>query len=321
MGFTLEAYPTLTREMGLKIGFCTDKIMFSYTDRGSVKQLKASPADTSTSQTTVYQLTDPGFLWHPDTHNLTVNYTCSINTPSHLFGQKGLAARDGGVLGVGLTWMAPDSGIRGSLEIGELNKNSPAPVTINGQLKFPAGELRGTLILRTVLYLKKRGSPVQNERLQAFHSGAVLGTLEDTKVIIDGNGSIFPVQEEYRPKEPLWRVSCDWDDPNEDQFTYDNFCLYLNTAHKDFGNLFAEKNLKNSPLLLEIACSAIQILVSKVLLEDCIVIDDLINRTNLKRGSISSVVSYFLTTYNWHYKKEDMEKLSVDIRKTMMNNL
>lgn len=319
MAVILEAFPKMSRELFVKIGCSSMLFKFFYTLHGENHELKITTTDTSTSRTAVYQLTDPGCQWHPEHHNLIIEFKCIINMPKFLFGKNGLAAEDGGVIGVAVMWMLPDSSIRGVTLLGEL-RNESIPARISGTVKFEKQQLRGTLILQTILFLKERGNPKGIEKYQASQTGTILGGLDETRVIIDGNGSMFPIQEKASPTDPLWWVICDWEDPTEDKFTYDNFCVFLNTAHENYTDLNANKGLKNSPLLMEIICSALQILITKVLMDPAAK-DATINGKDLQPGSISSVVNYLLHVYDWHFDFKNPEKLSMDIRKSMMNAL
>jgi hypothetical protein len=320
MAVILEAFPKMSRELLVKTGYNATIFNFLYKFHGENYELEATTADTSTSRAAVYQLRDPRCQWHPEQNNLVIECKCIINTPTFLFGKNGLAAVDGGVLGVAIMWMTPDASVRGVVPIGELRKNTPAPAEIKGSLNFKEQQLRGTLILQTILFLKEKGNPEGIEKYQASQTGTILGVLDETRVIIDGNGSMFPIQEKASPTDPLWWVTCDWEDPTEDKFTYDNFCVFLNTAHKDYTNLNANEGLKNSPLLMEIICAALQILVTKVLMDPAAK-DATINGKGLQPGSVSSVIHYLLRIYDWHFDPQNPERLSIDIRKSMMKML
>ena len=144
-----------------------------------------------------------------------------------------------------------------------------------------------------------------------------MGILDETRVIIDGNGSLFPIHEISSPNEPLWWVRCEWEDPLEDSFTDDNFCIYLNTAHKDFATLNVNEGLKNSALLMEIICGALQTLIMKVLNDDT-ARDATIRGAGIQQGSISSMVNYILHTFQINYDQNNPENLAIDVRKAMM---
>ena len=317
MAVLLEAFPKMSRDLLVKTGYSSAIYEFYYRYQGEMRELKADTADTSTSRASVLQLTDQACQWHPESSNLVAKCHCEINVPMFLFGENGLAAENGGVIGVAVMWMNPDASQRGVVTIGEINKTSPAPCIIEGNISFMPKQLRGTLILQTVLYLKERGLPKGLEKYQAAYTGTILGILDETRVIIDGNGSLFPIHEISSPNEPLWWVRCEWEDPLEDSFTDDNFCIYLNTAHKDFATLNVNEGLKNSALLMEIICGALQTLIMKVLNDDT-ARDATIRGAGIQQGSISSMVNYILHTFQINYDQNNPENLAIDVRKAMM---
>ena len=320
MAVILEAFPKMSRDLLVKIGYNSASYSFKYIYQGEERELTTTTADTSTSRAAVLQLSDQACHWHPETSNLVVTSRCTINVPSFLFGETGLAAADGGVIGIALMWMVPDASQRGVVPIGEVSKMTKIPCDISGELVFAPKQIRGTLVIQTVLYLKKRGNPVGAERYQARQIGTILGILDETRVIIDGNGSLFPIHEVSAPNEPLWWVRCDWNDPLEDAFVDDNYCIYLNTAHKDFSALNVNEGLKNSSLLMEILCASLQILIMKVLNDDT-AREATIQGSGLEEGSVSSMVNYFLRTFKVSYDQNNPEALAINIRKSMMKKV
>ena len=317
MAVILEAFPKMSRNLLVKTGYNSAIYSFKYKYQGEERDLTTTTADTSTSRAAVLQLSDQACHWHPETSNFIISSKCTINVPFFLFGEKGLAAADGGVIGVALMWMMPDASQRGVVPIGELTQKTKGPCEISGEIVFAPKELRGTLIIQTVLFLKEAGNPIGTERYQAQQPGTILGVLDETRVIIDGNGSLFPIHEVSAPNEPLWWVRCEWDDPLEDAFVDDNFCIYLNTAHKDYSALNVNEGLKNSSLLMEILCASLQILIMKVLNDDT-ARDATIQGSGIVEGSVSSMVNYFLHTFKVNYDQNNPEALAIDIRKAMM---
>lgn len=320
MAILLEAFPKVSRELLVKSGYIATKFKFGFGVNGEMMELKSSPTDASTSKMTVLQLEDSACKWHPEEYELEIECSSTINTPSFLFGEKGLAALDQGIIGVAIIWMATDSGVRGVREIGELSHKTAGPAVINGRIMFPSQLLRGTLILQTALFLKSKGNISASEQHLAHNPGTILGVLDETKVLIDGNGSMFPVHTVFTPSEPLWWVICNWEDPTQDQFTDDFFCIYLNSAHKDFGELNVNEGIKSSPLLMEIVCSSLQILVMKVL-NDPVYKADTVSGKDLRPGSISSVINYFIHVYGWAYDPDNPGDLAISIRKSLMKTL
>lgn len=316
MAVLMEAFPKLSHDLFVKTGYCSATYEFYYHDQGEVRRLRSDTADSSNTRSAILQLEDDACRWHPENYDLIARYRSIINVPSFLFGEKGLASGNGGIIGLALMWMNPEATQRGAIPIGEISSEARHPAIIEAEVTFPPGHLRGNLILRTVIYLKNPGRPEESERFLATRAGTILGVLDDTKVIIDGNGSVFPIYEVSVPGEPLWWVQCEWEDPRVDSFTDDNFCLYLNRAHRDYPSLNENGGPKNSALLLEIICSALQILITKVLDDDA-ARDDTIQGNCLQAGSVSAMVNYLLHTFDIRDEHENPEKMAMDIRKAL----
>jgi hypothetical protein len=322
MPVILSAYPELTNELRVKTGYNTNVFDFFYDSNGEIHQLDKADVMTvsNLSKVQTLKLSDPLGVWHPETYNLKIQCKCIINAPVFLFGPDGLAARKGGKIGIALIWTAKDASVRGTAPLGELDSETTGPVQIENTLVYKPHKLRGTLSLKTVLYLKERGRPSGEEFHLADDPGCILGVLDETKIIIDGKGSVFPVVETNAPARPLWWVSCNWQDALDDSFTEDNFALYLNTGHKDFPALNANAGLANSPLLAEIVASALQILIVKVL-NDPSAAQDTINGTNITKGSIASVVHYLLQTLNCGTSTNNPDGMAVLIRESLSGRM
>lgn len=317
MGFSLDAFPKMTEQLYVKTGYSTEGFKFGYHYKGEMRVLKAEPAITSTSKCTVLQLTDQVAQWNPDENNLFVEYKCSFRSPQFFFGENGLASLNGSVIGIALMWQDPDANQRGVKEIGEIPSTVYKTCSISGLVFFPEKQLKGTLVLQTILFLKKCVKPKPGEEHLASSVGTVFGIVDETRIIIDGNGSIFPIHEVKSPNDPLWWIRCDWEDPRTDRFTDENVCLYFNTVHKDYPSLNINEGIKNSPLLMEILCSALQIIISKVLNDDT-ARTDTIQGSNLEEGSVSSMVHYFLNTFGINYSKDNPETVAFEVRKAVM---
>ena len=298
MAIVLEAFPKISRGLITKSGYIATKYSFSFHDNGEIRSLTSTPTDSSTSKTTVLQLEDQGCKWHPEDHELIAECKSIITTPSFFFGPGGLSAADGGVIGVAIMWMAPDASIRGVQQIGEFTKKTIGPYEVKGIIHYPSKTLRGMLTMHTILYIKDRGNVTDEEKHLAHFSGTVLGVLDETKVVIDGNGSLFPIHMVSNPTDPLWWIQCNWEDPTQDAFSDDYFCIYLNSAHRDYAALNVNEGIKNSPLLLEIICSSLQLLIMKVLNDNVYRDETIHGGSSLRPGSISSVINYFIHTYN-----------------------
>ena len=93
--------------------------------------------------------------------------------------------------------------------------------------------------------------------------------------------------------------------------------MYLNTAHRDYASLNASEGMVNSPLLQEIICSALEILITRVMHEP--------GAKNYMRsgdgiipGSVASVVRYLMSRYDLVFSDTEPQVLALDLRKIIM---
>lgn len=295
MSIVIESFPKLNNELFAKIGHTCMSNKYAYYDNGISCPLDAENTETSNSKLTIVKLSDPTSKWHPETYNLQITVAGNINMPAHLFGPKGIASKKNGRLGIAVLWMSRDSSMRGIEPVADFT-NQCQPFDYSKLLTFPAHTLRGTLVLRTVIYLKKAGEPSNDEAHLTTVTGTILGVLDETRIIIDGNGSVFPVVEKADKSMPLWWVDCTWEDPTEDLLVEENFCLYLNTAHADYPSLSLNSGLKHAPLFQDIIASSIAIMITEVLSDDAYRTQT-ITGSGLMPGSVSAAVNYFLKIY------------------------
>lgn len=304
MSVSLNSFPVLTPEIFQKIGYIAEEYEFSYSsdEEFPLKQ------ESITQKNDVIKLTDERCEWSPDHYNIKLNRKLRISTPVHLFGSRGLACNTAKI-GIAVVWMSKASNQRGIIKCGEFSREDFSP-EVQVEYDFKEGTLTGSFTLATVLYLSKGGIPEANEKFLANQQGIILGLLDEYTVIIDGNGSIFPIVEVNIPNQPLWWVKCNWTDPTADNFDQENVQICLNAAHKDFGLFDLKEGLKNSPMLCDVIATALAIIIQKV--KDSDYWDDTIKGNSLSQGSVSQAVHYFITTFGWDWQSP--EKLALSIR-------
>jgi hypothetical protein len=197
--------------------------------------------------------------WDPDRDELKV--LCNIDGIRNvglLFGPNGVAPRSATLL-LALEWCSSDSGWRilGEPALLRMPEQSAIPVPTQLLLTLPANTLRGTGSLSLQLLLGDAGAPKSDEKGLARIPGFRFGMLgSDTHLVIDGDGSLFPVVvESFGVDEPLWRFTQDWSDPSEDEFSTVWLSLSLNESHPDFP-LLRERGVERwTPLFCQVMAS------------------------------------------------------------------
>jgi hypothetical protein len=309
MSSNISTFPVLNDELKSKIRFTVSDGYDFFYERDN-QEFELTAEDTGGSQLT-YNLIDEEGIWSPDEYGFGIRRSYDLQYYGCLFGEKGVACTDA-VLGLAVIWTSAQSRQRGSIEIGEIDTNNLSePLHFNIQYEFKKAQLRGTVLFKTVLYIKNAGCPTPDELHLANMEGCVLGELDRYQIQLDGNGSVFPVFEVSDPGQPLWYVKCDWEEPAYDLFT-DCVGIYINTAHKNYKYLDRNKRTFDQQLLSEVMSSAVCTFIEKLRL-DRGEWDNAVNGTGLQPGSVSSAVNYFINTLDWDISSP--EKLAVSVRK------
>lgn len=305
MGSGLSVFPVLDarKKSRLRITL-TEDYSFSYTRDSEDIRLEAEDVGGS-GQTC--RIEDNDGMWNPDDYNLIVRRSGQIMNTSFLFGENGIACSNA-VLGVAFLWESSDSKQRGAVEAGEIHPgDNMSEFRIN--YEFRRAQLRGRVNFRTILYLKQAGTPHSGEKHLANMYGCILGEIDRYTLLIDGNGSVFPIYEVSEPGAPLWYVKCEWDDPTSDQFS-DTVSVILNKAHPGYKYLDKTRKTFDPELMKEVIAESLLIIISN-LKEDRGYWEDTVNGQSLERGSVSEAVYYFVNTLGWQVSSPEAVSISI----------
>jgi hypothetical protein len=314
MSVQLSFFPVIDDDLLLKMGVQLDEVKFSYY-KNKTYQLTAQYPDGNKSSRTIY-LKDPEDLWEPDKHNLIMRQKMTVSQPGFLFGADGVASKEA-VLGVGAVWTCKGSNHRGAVEICSF-ENTGSAVHPELELKFQEGYLRKELSIQIVIYIKQSAQiSSEEEESLADLPGTVLGTINRFNVVLEGSGSIFPLVEVSEKDKPLWWIICSWTDPQEDSFDEENVKLCINNAHKNYKYVYDGRNLRNSPVFIEIMGSALEIIINRTKQSEYW--NEIIQGHNNSPGSIGEAVYYFIDTFGWEY--QDPQRLSTSIREYLEANM
>lgn len=202
--------------------------------------------------------------WSPDEHLLAIH--CSIERAALLeaiFGVNGVASTDAKVL-LALEWVSADSCWRMLGAFSEvLPEESTSPMALD--IELTSGTIRGSGFLSVQAFLGQH----DGKFIPGFANqpGARLGPVaQPVEVVIDGDGSLFPVLEEsLGPEGPLWEIKAGWSDPQDEPFSSDYVALVLNSSHPHFEQLRDRKALNfESPLMRQVFAAWLVLVISQV---------------------------------------------------------
>lgn len=317
MNIPISSFPILTQEQLKAIDASCEITKMSYKVSLKTSPLKFSVKD-SLPQGNSYIVSDASDIWHPNDNNLDVQVSINIGNTGALFGTNGIA-NSNSTLGLAVLWKDKESCIQDTQIISSFTKNNKSVGTTT-TISLPAGILRGVLVIEFIIYLVDAGTPIVSEGYFATEQGTILGDIAEHMLIIEGNGSVFPISETEGPiEDPLWWVEYNSEDPTIDSFTTDNFCIYINKSNPAYVCLKTHEDDYNHDMFIEILASAFQILISnfnKWVQEN----DYSAGEDNYADGSIGRQIVYFKSIFDLHYDVSSPQIMAKDIRKALQKS-
>lgn len=207
--------------------------------------------------------------WSADTHDLLIR--CNLSNAEvlkRLFEDRGVVANDGELL-LALEWTSADSCWRKTgqprvLTTSSFSDDEAFPELV---LHLPPGSLRGSGNVSIQSFLGQPGTGDGSPGLASLQGSRLGQLMQSVEIVIDGNGSLFPVLEESLGNDgPLWELRTSWSDPRDEAFQSDYVALVLNREHELFSQLRerASEPGRQSPLMRQIVSSWIALLVHQV---------------------------------------------------------
>lgn len=146
-----------------------------------------------------------------------------------------------------------------------------------------------------------------------------MGEVYNCNLLIEGQGSEFPIVIIESLESPLWDMEVDFES-FDDIFSKDMICLKINKAHKQFSKLGVDKiSLNNNLVWKEILASFFEnIFLVAQQIEDIETIYD----EQFQEGTIGGFLKFMLMTFN--ISQKDLRNptiLSMQIRKELDNLL
>lgn len=299
----LSFYPTLTDSLIERAGCMVDKYEFSYLLEGNYHTLR--PRGKST-----VKLEDSLESWKIENDGLRICRQIVIEAPQELHGTSGVICSDA-ELGICIIWNNPHLTQMGYIMPDKVISVG-GRVAYNFKYDFNPGEVKGDLILDTVLYVKTEAKTIlPGEEALINEAGVIVGTLDSVALDFDSLYMDFPIKEVKDPGLPLWWLELNqWDDPTQNAFNEDYVCLYLNSEYKHCPKV--GDTIKNVDILIEILSTAYLMIFKKI--EEMGYLNQTLDGVDLDTGSISQVMYYFYTSCDPALKTEAIDSLQKTIR-------
>lgn len=263
-------------------------------------------------------LADEGFIhineafpeWVANVDELTIEAIFELSNLNQLFGLVAITDEKNRI-GVAAHIHSKTSNYQETIMVGTISSNE-----FNKELvlshTFPKGMLRGKVYIDFFVFLEnlRQENPFQ---CNIVGQRLAIDPINRFEIVVDGTGSSFPILEEEKHDEPLWRLKLDWTDIYLDSFDVNNVALILNKAHPTYKELY--RSAKSSRAFLgEIMLSAMILILQKILIIDKDELNsDIVNTPD----SIASAVNYWVETYDLDISSPTLDGISRNVRKQL----
>lgn len=229
--------------------------------------------------------------WSPNENDLIVKQKFTFYNPSILFGDEGVTSIDNKI-GIAVHIHSKTSSNQKKINFGTII-NTQKKIIVHFEHYFPKDSLRGNIEMDFFLYLQ------DNLETRPYHANQIGMRLSEEDlysltIVVDGEGSSFPITEFNDKNGPLWILEKNWVDASEDIFDSSNVYLSLNIAHPLFEQIKGGKTKASRALMGDIMVQAMSMLIQQVLIIEENTLDIVDEFTS---NSILAVVKYWVTTF------------------------
>lgn len=286
-------YKTIDRETLDKLNIVIKRNYYYYNSDNIKKNIEEIQFDKYTN---VFKLEDPDFEWNNKMHSLYIDIELSMNNTNLLF--DSFCCKDA-ILGIGIEWKPEKSRIRNCKKIGELCNNID---NYNFKVeKILIDDLNSNVDFSWLIYVAKPGND-NSRKMYGNSRGLILGDGPLWKIIVEGEGSVFPIREISLQNEPLWSYYCDFDDIYEDSFSDENIKIIINKNHRLYQYIHHSNPKFDKNVFIEVLSSALVMLILEIKNKNKENRDEY-NIDFSKKGqknSIYSVLKYYNDTFNFN---------------------
>lgn len=281
----INIYRKASEKMFEDAGFGFEPPQFSYNDDSEVKVISEIEEDDTKILINKYDSN-----WTPEEHNLILKQKFYISKPDLLFGDNGILARDNSI-GIGVHISSQKSFFQETREFGTINFSEEL-MEFEFKADFPLKSLRGEIHFEYFIYLKQKKSLISG---QAKTIGLKLceGNIHEMSIVIDGDGSVFPILDFAEKDGPLWKIEKNWVDASDDIFDASNVYIALNTKHYLFDRIKANKTWGSKALMGEIILQSLTMIINEVVNVES---HDLTS-ADIIPGTILMAVKYWVETF------------------------
>ena len=262
------------------------KRKYHYYNDGEKKNIEENVFENDNSKN-VFQLIDEDYEWNAKEQSLFLDLKISATNLKHLFEDDGFVSSDA-VLGIGLVWKPDKSKIKRCKKLCQFDiSQNDIEIDIN-EIELP--NMSSNTEFYITIYIVKPGNNTTNP-FYANEQGMILYSQKEWTLIIEGNGSIFPIVEIEKDNWPIWSYYCNFNDIADDLFDCDNIRIEINKKHPAYCLFHPKSNTYSQEFVNEVLSSALFTIIIDIRSKQD---NNIINfEEDGEVGSILRVLDYF----------------------------
>ena len=308
MNNKITCFPTITNEniLDMDIEFSIDGKYEESSYENKLLLSKIGEID--------YIIDDPNGNWDPNECKLILKGNVIINNTDTLFDGLNKIIEYDSIIGVAINYSTKKASWTKTIHLGEIHyKKNNNDFKFN--LQFDKGSISSKIELTVILYVKKANQ--EENDLYAKKTGTILGTIITKNIIIEGNGSTFPITINEVKNGPLWDMDISYE-MLDDTLSDETICIKINKLNKAFEGLGIEKITENNIYVWREILADFYENILLYLDKNGDDLDNIYSETKFGEGTIGSFLQY--TINNFEISKENIKNpitLSRKIRSKM----
>ena len=308
---TKKLFKTFSNNLIKRLNITASKEYFYYNGETKIilKEEKIDPLSVDNR----FKLVDKSGSWSEIRNNVSlfINLTVNVSNVYLIFyDQDEKCVEQDAEVGVGLEWISNNSKIRYCKKIGSFNKTSEDICTFridNIEIKNPDTNIDFYWFFYVMKpSLKNPLTKYANDR------GIVIAEELFWSLVVNGNSSMFPIEQTNIIDGPLWFIRCDFDEWAVDDFSTDHVAIILNKSHPLFAQIdYSNEEYYNKDLFNEVISSSLYALITAILekARNNNELNLLGKEDSESEGSILQVIKYFKNNKDFAIKGTSAELL------------
>ncbi len=289
-----KLFITFSEELLKQLNVTIDRTYHYFDDEGERIELIEKKVDPLASNNKTVKLEDLSREWIEarKSRSLFLNIKIKISNIVNIFHGTNQACDSKAKLGVGLSRKATKSKFKYCKKIAEIDDYMDELDAAVENIEIKSAD--SDIDFNVFFYVIKPGN--SSDRKGFANSEGMIVSLEKARtIIVNGNGSFFPIEQYTKQGDPLWKIKVNFVDWTEDEFVTDNVAIILNPSHSLYERIDPQNESYDEEIFKEVISSSLSALIIEILniSKQQGNYDALLGESLEAQGSILAAIRYF----------------------------